>query len=72
VGIAGIVDRILAANLFELVRVDRFDDSVGADASGKPAIAHDRTGVAPCAFEGFAGKDFSEFLGETQGRLVTR
>jgi hypothetical protein len=28
--------------------------------------------VAPCAFEGFAAKDFSEFLGETQGRLVTR
>jgi hypothetical protein len=24
--------------------------------------------VASCAFEGFAGKDFSEFLGETQGR----
>jgi hypothetical protein len=28
--------------------------------------------VAPCAFEGFAVEDFSEFLGETQGRLVTR
>ena len=70
--IAGIVDRIFAANLFELVRVDRFDNGVGADADGKPAIADDRTGAAPCAFEGFAGKDFSKFLGETQGRLVTR
>jgi hypothetical protein len=28
--------------------------------------------VAPCAFKGFTVKDFSEFLGETQGRLVTR
>lgn len=70
--IAGIVDRISAANLFELIRADRFDDGVGVDASWKPAIAHDRTGVAPCAFEGFAAKDFSEFLGEMQVRLVTR
>ncbi len=70
--IAGIVDCILAPNLFEPVRVDRFDNSVCADASGETAIAHDRTGVAPCAFEGFAGEDFSEFLGETQGPLVTR
>jgi hypothetical protein len=28
--------------------------------------------MATCAFEGFAGNDFSEFLGETQGPLVTR
>ena len=41
--IAGIVDRILAANLFKLVRVDRFDNGIGADADGKPAIADDRT-----------------------------
>jgi len=45
---------------------------VPAHADGKPAIAQDCTGAAPCAFEGFAGKDFSKFLGETQGRLVTR
>ena len=70
--ITGIVDRIFAANLFEPVRVDRFDNGVGADTSGETAIAHERTGVAPCAFEGFAGDDFCEFLGETQGRLVAR
>jgi hypothetical protein len=28
--------------------------------------------VAPRAFEGFPAEDFSEFVGETQGRLVTR
>ena len=70
--IAGIVDRILTANLFEPVRVDRFDNSVCLEAGGKPAIAYERAGVAPCAFEGFAVEDFSEFAGEAQGRLVTR
>src|SRR5690349_10439071 len=71
-GIAGIVDCVFAANLFESIRVDRLDNGVGADADRKSAIAHDRTSVPPRAFEGFSAEDFSEFVGEMQGRLVTR
>ena len=71
-GIAGILDCVFAANLFEPVRVDRLHNGVGADADRKSPIAHDRTSVAPRAFEGFPAEDFSEFVGEMQGRLVTR
>ena len=67
--IAGIVDCVFAANLFEPIRVDRLDNGLGADANGKSPIAHDCTSVAPRAFEGFAAEDFSEFVGETQGRF---
>ncbi len=70
--IAGIVDGILPANSFKAIRVDRLDNRVGADAGGEPAIAYDCTSVTPCTFKSFAVEQFSKFLGETQGRLVTR
>jgi len=53
-GIAGIVDCVFAANLFEPVRVDRLDNGVSADADGKSPIANDCTSVASRAFESFA------------------